>query len=931
MHFIHPHWLYIIPAFLLIGVVWKRAQFFKPLRIIAALLLVLILAQPTFQKQQDSLDLWVLLDRSESTEGLITQNFQEWDKLLKEGQSRNDTLRYIDYAAEVVEQIPNSETANYTGNRKLTRTALALENVLALAAEDRPSRVLIFSDGYSTEPFEDLADKFNQAGIPVDHRLVREETTDDFRIAKIQLPTRAQTLEPFLLGITVRGHEDGNVPIFILRNGEEVSSENTTVELINGVGKLEFQTNINKPGSYAFSAKILPQNDAHSGNNESSKWIEITGGPRVVIVTKYTNDPLVASLRTQGINVETVSDPSTLKVGILSGTKAVIINNIPAHEIPGPFLDSLNFYVREQGGGLMMVGGQFSFGSGGYSQSAIDELLPISMELKNDHRKLAVSMAIVMDRSGSMSMTVPGAAGKPISKMQLANNGAAKAIELLGMMDSIGVYAVDSEPETIVKQQQIKNNKQQLMNKAMKVQSMGGGIYVYTGLHYAWDRLKKSGIGTKHIILFTDASDSEEPGHYKALIKEMTDAGATISVIGLGSAKDSDAKFIEDIAKRGKGRMFYTERAIDIPTLFAQETVTLARSAFIEEPVTTLATGHWAEISPTPVTWMTQVDGYNLSYAKEEATTSLISTDEYRAPLVAHTRRGLGRTAAISFPLGGEHSSTVRNWEQYGDFAQTITRWIMGDKLPPGLGLRHELEGTRLNIDLLYDTDEWANKLANSPPEIKILEGEHGGESYDVPWRRIAPGQFSLTRDLEEGTLIRGSVRAGNNAIPFGPIIVGSSTEWAFDTERLAELRTLSQQTNGRHLTDLSKAWVRPPVLHFADLRIPLAIALLITVLLDALITRIGWNFPELAIVEKWQNMKKQRELATEPATHIPNASNNDNAEYTSTVTGMHASKKSKPAKNKQSTPTAQPEETNPNIPANDRESRFARAKKGRK
>ena len=931
MHFINPYWLYIIPAFLLLGLVWKRAQFFKPLRIIAMLLTALILAQPTFQKQQDSLDLWVLLDRSDSTEDLISQNFQEWDKLLKEGQSRNDTLRYIDYAAEVVEQIPNSETANYTGNKKLTRSALALENVLALAAEDRPSRVLLFTDGYSTEPFGDIADKFNQAGIPIDYRLVREETTDDFRVARIQLPTRAQTLEPFLLGITVRGHEDGKIPITIYRNGEIISGDETTVELVNGVGKLEFQTNIIKPGGYEFTAEILPENDAHSGNNKSSKWIEITGGPRVVIITKYTNDPLVSSLRSQGINVEVISDPSTLKVGILAGTKAVIINNIPAHEIPAPFLDSLNFYVREQGGGFMMVGGQFSFGSGGYFQSSIDKLLPISMELKDDHRKLAVSMAIVMDRSGSMSMTVPGATGKPISKMQLANNGAAKAIELLGMMDSIAVYAVDSEPETIVQQQKIMGNKQKLINKAMRVKSMGGGIYVYTGLKYAWDRLKKSGIGTKHIILFTDAADSEEPGRYKELLKEMTTQGATISVIGLGSKTDPDAKFIEDIAKLGNGRIFYTNRAVDIPKLFAQETVTLARSAFIEEPVNTLATGKWAEISPAPVTWMPQVDGYNLSYTREEATTSLISTDEYKAPLVAHSRRGLGRTAAISFPLGGEHSSSVRNWNQYGDFAQTITRWLMGDKLPPGLGLRHQLEGTRLNIDLLYDTEEWANKFANTPPEIKIIEGEHGGDAYDIPWRRIVPGQFSLTRDLEEGTLIRGSVRAGNNAIPFGPIIVGSSTEWSFDTERLAELRTLSQQTLGRNLTDLSKAWVRPSVLHFADLRIPLAIALLMAVLLDALITRIGWNFSELDVIEKWQEFRKQKTPI--PTVNIPSKSNDlaTDTEYTSTVPIPNQTielKREEKIKSKVKVKTEELEK--PPVPS-DRQSRFSRAKKGRK
>lgn len=917
MQFLTPYWLYLIPAVLLLGLVWKRIQIFKPLRLIAIILTTLILAQPSIQKKQDSLDLWVLLDRSESTEGLISQNFQEWDKLLKQNQSRKDQLRYMDYAADVVEQVPNSETSIYTGNKNLTRTALAIENVLALADENRPARILLFTDGYSTEPFDDIADKLNKAGIPVDYRLIREETTDDFRVARIELPTRAQTLEPFLLGVTVRGHEDGKVPITIYRNGEVISDKDTTVELVNGVGKLEFQTKILKPGGYEFTAEIFPNKDAYSGNNKSNKWIEITGGPRIVIVSKYTNDPLAASLTSQGINVETISDPSTLNLGLLSGTKAVIFNNIPAHEIPGKFLDALNFYVHDQGGGFMMVGGKHSFGSGGYFQSSIDELLPISMELKNDQRKLAVSMAIVMDRSGSMAATVPGPAGGQITKMQLANNGAAKAIELLGMMDSIAVYAVDSEPETIIQQQTIKGNKQQLMRKAMRVESMGGGIFVYTGLKYAWDRLKKSGIGTKHIILFTDAADSEEPGDYKELIKEMTDQGATISVIGVGSKKDPDAKLIEEIATLGKGRIFFTERALDIPKLFAQETVTLARSAFIEEPINTLATGQWAEISPAPVTWMPKVDGYNLSYARENATTSLISTDEYKAPLVSHTRRGLGRTAAISFPLGGKHSTSVRNWAQYGDFAQTITRWLMGDELPRGLGLRHQLDGTQLKIDLLYDTEEWSEKFADTAPRIKITEGEHSENTYEVPWKRIAPGQFSVTRDLEEGTLIRGSVIAGNHAIPFGPIIVGSSTEWAFDTERLAELRTLSQQTNGRNLTDLSQAWIRPPVLHYADLSIPVAITLLIIILLDALITRTGWKFPELALTEKF-NLSKSKKIKN--LTPTPNISDTE----TSTPVATTQEIKSKNSQPPAPTSTTDPSDT-------DRQSRFSRAKKGKK
>jgi len=839
MTFTGPEWFFLIPAFMVLGMVWKSLQLGRPLRILLLGTITLLLADPRVNRQQDALELWVLLDRSDSTEDLIDQRLPEWKKLLESSKpTRHDKLHFIDYAAEVVEQKPGTETAIYTGNRKLTRTNLAIQNVLALAPADRPSRVLIFTDGYSTEPLVESAAKLASQGVPVDFRLVREEVTDDFRVARLHTPARTQIGEPFVLGVTVRGFTDTEVPLVIKRNGKTLSE--TTVKIIDGTGQAEFTDRISRTGSYEYTAEIMPEQDAHPGNNQLKRWIEVVGGPRVLLVTKYLNDPLATALKNQDYDVQIVTDPALLRVGQLAGARSVVFNNVPAYEVPIAFQDALNFYVREQGGGFMMIGGKQSFGSGGYFQSAIDNLLPVSMELKNEHRKLSVAMAIVMDRSGSMAMSAGG--GK--TKMDMANTGAARAVELLGQMDQVCVFAVDSEPHKIVPLIDLKEHKDTVIRKIRKIRSQGGGIYVYTGLKAAWKELKKSTAGTRHVILFADAADSEEPGKYKDLIAEMTKEGATISVIGLGTPKDSDADFLKDIAKRGKGRCFFSNRPADIPRLFAQETVTIARSSFITDPTGAQATGKWSEISAKPFNWLAQIDGYNLSYARADATTSLASTDEYLAPLVAHARRGIGRSAAVSFPLGGKYSEKIRAWPQYGDFIQTITQWLMGDQLPPGIGVRHRLDGTRLTIDLLYDTEQWAEKFAIHPPRIRLLDGENSDSAYDVAWKRIAPGRFSLTRDLEEGSLVRGAIQTGEHAIPFGPIIVGSSTEWAFDPERLAELRSLSTQTGGRELLDISQAWLRPPMIHSADLRLPLGIAALLLILLDALVTRTGWKPP---------------------------------------------------------------------------------------
>jgi hypothetical protein len=862
MTFTSPEYFLLIPALALVGWFWRGLKLHSPLRAVLLVLAVVALTEPVIQHQQNSLDLYVLLDRSDSTEGLIDKGLPEWQRLLESSKpSRRDTLRFINYAGEVAEL--GADGSSFTGSRKLTKTGLALQSIAAQTDEKRPSRALLFTDGYSTEPLHEAAAQMQARGISLDFRLIREETENDARIARIGFPERVQVGEPFLISITVRGARDATFPLVLRRNGQTLTESSVT--LTNGLATVEFTDRIPRGGGFEYQAEIRPDNDAHPGNNRATRWIEITGGPRIVLATRYQDDPAAKALEALDFTVETVTDPSKLKPGLIAGARAVILNNVPAHEVPTDFMKSLDFFVREQGGGLLMAGGEHSFGSGGYFQSPIDALLPVSMELKSEHRKLAVALAIVMDRSGSMSVGIAG--GK--TKMDLANAGAVNAIELLGPMDQVAVFAVDSEPTTVVPLTRIGKKQAELGERVRKIKSAGGGIFVYNGLKAGWDELKKSPAGTRHLILFSDAQDSEEPGAYKDLIQKMTDEGATISVIGLGTDKDVDSALLEDIAKRGNGRIFFSNEPMDIPKIFAQETVTIARSAFIEDPVAAQPTGRWSEISPKPTEWFKQVDGYNLSYAREDATVSLVSTDEYLAPLVAHARRGLGRSAAVSFPLGGEFSESARTWPGYGDFLQTMGRFLMGENTPPGIALRHRLDGTRLTLDLLYDPETWSQKLSAAPPKVRIRD-DSGGPVMDLAWRRIAPGHFSLTRDLDEGSIVRGTVQVGGNALPFGPLSVGSSVEWAFEPERLAELRAVSAQTKGRELLDLSKAWLRPTFIAETSLSLPLGIALLVIILAEALLTRTGWKLPQLALPNRAPGEPRLKAVKVEVAREIP-------------------------------------------------------------
>ena len=852
MIFRDPAWLALLPVLILTGWVWRRLQLQRPLRAALVLLTVFLLMRPQWPRFAGGMDLWVLLDRSASTGAKVDEGLPEWRQLLERGKRhRHDRLHFVDYAAEVVPQETNAG-GPYTGGRALTRTGQAVEHVLALRRDDRPSRILVFTDGYSTEPLAGTAEKLVRAAVPMDFRLTTEAGGSDFRLRRLLLPSRAQVSEPFPVEVEVTGPQDGPVPLTIFRNGQKLTDSD--VVLTAGRGTARFTDRLALSGSFKYEALIQPQDDAHSGNNRYESWIEITGGPRLLLVTRYQPDPLEAVLAGQGFDVETVRDPSRLQAGQLTGCRAVLLNNVPAWEVPADFLASLNFFVSAQGGGLLMAGGKKSFGAGGYFRSSIDDLLPVSLELKKDQKKLAAAMVIVMDRSGSMAAPVGGG-----TKMDLANEGTARSIELLGYQDMVGVFAVDSEAHEVVPLQQIgsESSRGQMRDKVRRVRSEGGGIFVYNGLKAAWNVLKESAYGTRHIILFADAADAEEPGDYVRLLGEVTSQGGTVSVIALGTEADSDAAFLKDVATRGNGRIFFTDRAEDLPNVFTAETVAVARSAFVSDPVPATPGGLWSEIAGRPLDWLTEVDGYNLGYRKDWASQGLISQDEFAAPLVAWGQRGSGRTAAVAFPLGGDFSGRVRAWPKYGDFAQTLVRWLMGQPLPPGLGLRWDLRGTELSLDLLYEGEPWTQTFAQQAPRIVLASGARAEPGLELTWQRMSPGHYRAAIELEEGTVVRGGIQAGVHVIPFGPFSVGTKAEWTFDPARQEELRQTAAVSGGRELLDLSSAWQSPPLSQFTDLR-PWGLPLLLLLFLaDALITRLGWTFPAL----RWPSFTKTAPL----------------------------------------------------------------------
>jgi hypothetical protein len=830
-----PEWLLLVPALVALG--WRRRELrlHAPLRALALTLLVLALADPRIELGGGGLDLWVLVDRSDSAAALTQAHGPEMAAILERGRRRDDRIHWVDFATAAVRR--ERGDPEFRGTHQ-TRLGNALEFTLGQLDPDRASRLLALTDGFATEPLGDTAEKLLRSKVALDYRLLGADEAGDFRVDGLAAPARVLPGEAFVVEFAVRGPASGTTAWELWRGNQKAADG--TAQLWGGVAHVRLHDRLGGSGAVRYEVRLQPLRDAHPDNNRATAWVEVTGGPRALLVTAYADDPLVAVLRAQGLSVEVVTEGARLTAAALTGARCVVLNNVPAHRLAPEFLGALDYFVREQGGGLLMAGGESSFGAGGYFSSSIDALLPVSMELRNEHRKLAVAMSIVLDRSGSMAVS----AGGGLTKMDLADAGAARAIELLGEADAVTVHAVDSSPHLVVELAEVKGNRARMTDAVRRIASSGGGIFTYTGLKAGWEELQKAQSGQRHIILFADAADAEEPGEYVSLLEEIRAAGGTVSVIGLGSEADVDAAFLKDVALRGGGRMFFNADPAELPAVFAQETVSVARSAFIKEATGVEGTPGWAQFAGRAPRWLAEVDGYNLSYLREGATAAVVTTDDYRAPLVAGWTRGAGRVAAVSFPLGGAHSEKVRGWADYGDFVQTLARWLAGDDAPAGAALRTAVDGGRLTLEFLHD-ETWNARVAQAAPVATLAEVAGEGRAAETVrlllWEKIEPGRFRAAIDLAPGRMARGAVRVGGVALPFGPV-GADSAEWAFDRARLVELQQLSARSGGRERLDLATVWDAPREAHWRALRVWLLAALGLVIVADAALTR--WEIP---------------------------------------------------------------------------------------
>ena len=714
MNLLYPELLLL--AFPLAIALWKSSPGWSTrllLRALIAVSLLIALAGPHGGGSVSGRDLVLVIDRSRSMPGGSQATVAEVMKLAGEQMKSGDRISVLTFAADhAIEQAPSNSASldgySTTLDADGSNLTSALEQALALIPENRPGSILLFSDGeFHGTPPDAVARRAAMRDIHIDVRSARISSNVDVAVESMDLPSSVEVGEPFQFAAYVRSDRETTAQYTLLR-GETVIGRGSQ-ELRSGLNQLLFRDLGQSAGLAKYRLKLELDGDRVLANNVGLGVMRVEGNRPILLINQDgAMGRLAAALLGAGMKVQVVTPEQLPKhdASWLENFRSIVLENLPATAL-GSMLPAIASQVRDLGTGLLITGGQASFGVGGYYRSSLDPLLPVTMEMRVEHRKAGLALAFVLDRSGSMGASVAGG----LTKMDLANAGTMEAIQLLGPMDEVTVIAVDSEPHMIVPLTPV-NDPETFTSRVSGIQSGGGGIYTYTGLSAAAIELSKTARSNRHIVLFADAADAEEPGRYVELLNDLTTKyNTTVSVVALGDPSNSDAVFLQDVARRGGGQIFFSQDPAELPRLFAQDTLLAARSSFIDLATTTESTpGLFAISNLAAGAWQT-LPGYNLCYLRPGASQGARTTDEYGAPVIATMQAGLGRTAAFTGQVSGKFQVDAAAWPEVANLLVTVSRWISAQSAPQQFFTSVQREGREAVISVDVDRENSAQAV----------------------------------------------------------------------------------------------------------------------------------------------------------------------------------------------------------------------------
>ena len=703
------------------------------LRAISISALILLCATPQLQQDSGRAPALLILDISDSVDqGIGQQLLAQVSELAAAGIE----VRALNFAKNPSKEPHAFESSSYREQRERsakldiggTNMAAAFEQALV----DQAGAILLISDGFETSgDVTSLLPAISGAGRKIFPLLPLSlpQGAGQFRVSQLFAPLVSPAQTRPLVRVSVQ-----NSTAQPQRGKLKVSHDKTqileqTIEVGAGEERVfEVEGEANTEGIRAVTATLEPE----GGFGSSAETVFVSGEQRekILLLTAVEEDERLIKqvLNDQAYQLKT-QNPRADGIPDLTGFSVVIINNVPRSDLGSAGMQKINDFVK-RGGGAIMIGGDRSFGLGGYIDTPIADLLPVELvPPQTEKKRLNVAVQLVIDKSRSMATD---------DKIEFVKDAAREVIKNLKDEDFVGIIGFDATPFIVVRLAQLANSRDQAMDRVGRIFA-SGRTNLMPAIDEARRALDRIQAGRKHIIILTDGKIPDEGPFYLQLTDQLRVSGITTSTVMLGD--ESDIGMLRDMAKRGGGSFYQTSDANALPRIFLQDIKVSSGEQTLKEKQEFSVRQGPNEIRSTQARGFPSLRGYVQTKARSGAALELVVlADDKAEPLLASWKYGQGRSIAFTSDANGRWSSYWSGWNGFRRFwtdlvdsARAVDATTQEERIK--FDLRTALERGQLDFDLSIFTE-----IGGALPTATVKLPD--GSSKEIGFEQINRGYF---------------------------------------------------------------------------------------------------------------------------------------------------------------------------------------------
>lgn len=707
------------------------------IRIFLVFLIVLALCAPKiviFSHNTTTIYLADLSDSNRINEAKMERFIKESINLKKP----NESQAVVVFAKDAQIQTVASPNPNFSEfEMVIDGTQTNIENAIRYAAKlfekDSRKRLVLLTDGKETAgQVKNAADILKDEKVDVKVVDFSENGYRDVQFSSLKLPAKVSKNQELSIFANITSNISTNATLKIYRDQHLILNQNVVLE--NGENRFVIKDKLIKEGVYKYQGIVEAQDDEIDKNNVAYAACQVKKPQKVLVIYQDKKDlEVVRNLLDSSSYSYDIFDASSVNFGLekLIEYSFVIFCNVSKDMLNDQFLKTCEKYVKDLGGGIITIGGENSYALGNYSNSPLENILPVRMQAKNKEQKGKVDVVLVLDSSGSMS----AAEGSTFPKIDIAKVAATKMVENLELGDNVGVLTFSHQFYWVHKFGKM-TSKDIVKNDISTIEA-GGGTAIIPPLKEAINILKKSKTNNKIIILLTDGMG--ESSGYEMPVIDAKNNDIIITTIGIGESINKD--ILSWMAAYTNGRFYHVQNAGSLVNVFVKESK-IIKGKYIKNKRFIPKQSGINQIN-RDFTSYPPLYGY-IATSKKALATDLLESDEGE-PILAVWRYGLGKAVAWCSDLSGEWSKEWVMWDKFSKIWTNVFKWVAKDA--EGGNWDFEVKkGNTLSVAL---TGNFGSKAA-----AKLRCVLPNGTEKLIELKRTAADRFEANIEFIEGNYI---------------------------------------------------------------------------------------------------------------------------------------------------------------------------------